>query len=54
MIDDNVWNTNANLQTSIDNDQMLQAAASRNTTAIGTDMRTISRPHRKKYWRSAG
>ncbi|MFT3918929.1 TonB-dependent receptor plug domain-containing protein [Cloacibacterium sp.] len=42
MIDDNVWNTNANLQTSIDNDQMLQAAASRNTTAIGTDMRTIS------------
>ncbi|SHK72397.1 TonB-dependent receptor [Epilithonimonas mollis] len=42
MIDGNVWNTNANLQTSIDNDQMMQAAANRNTTSIGTDMRTIS------------
>lgn len=42
MIDDNVWNTNANLQTSVDDTQMLEAAKNRNTTSIGTDMRTIS------------
>jgi len=42
MIDDNVWNSNANLQTSVDESQMLEAAKKRNTTAIGTDMRTIS------------
>jgi len=42
MIDDNVWNTNANLQTSIDESQMSEAAKYRNTTGIGTDTRTIS------------
>ncbi|MFC4163969.1 TonB-dependent receptor plug domain-containing protein [Epilithonimonas zeae] len=42
MIDDNVWNTNANLQTSIDESQMGEAAKYRNTTGIGTDTRTIS------------
>lgn len=42
MIDDNVWNTNANLQTSIDDTQMGEAPRNRTTTAIGTDMRTIS------------
>lgn len=42
MIDDNVWNTNANLQTSIDDSQMSDIAKNQNTTAIGTDMRTIS------------
>ncbi|MDP9955141.1 hypothetical protein J2X97_000778 [Epilithonimonas hungarica] len=42
MIDDNVWNTNANLQTSIDDTQMGEAPRNRATPGIGTDMRTIS------------
>jgi ferric enterobactin receptor len=42
VIDDNVWNTNANLQTSIDDTQMGEAPRNRLTTGIGTDMRTIS------------
>ncbi|RZJ83142.1 MAG: TonB-dependent receptor, partial [Chryseobacterium sp.] len=42
MIDDNVWNTNANLQTSIDDTQMVEAPRKRATPGIGTDMRTIS------------
>jgi len=42
MIDDNVWNTNANLQTSVDDTQMGEAPRNRATPAIGVDMRTIS------------
>lgn len=42
MIDDNVWNTNANLQTSVDNAQMGYAVRNRATSSTGVDMRTIS------------
>ena len=42
MIDDNVWNTNANLLTSSDNGHMLYTDDAHNSTAIGVDMRTLS------------
>lgn len=42
VIDGNVWNTHANLQTPVDDNQMLGIGARHNTTSIGVDMRTLS------------
>ena len=42
MIDDNVINSGANLQTSLDADHLLKAAENRYTTSTGVDMRTLS------------
>lgn len=42
MIDDNIINSNADMQVSLDKSQFLEAPKSRETTTSGVDMRTIS------------
>lgn len=42
MIDDNIINSNADMQLSLDNQQFLRAGENRETAGIGVDMRTIS------------
>lgn len=42
MIDDNIINTNADMQVSVDNRQFLDGPKYRETTSSGVDMRTIS------------
>ncbi|WP_292009781.1 TonB-dependent receptor plug domain-containing protein [Chryseobacterium sp.] len=42
MIDDNIWNSNADMQVSSDTSHMLSADNARNTTTTGVDMRTLS------------